>query len=169
MMTLIPWYYRWAAIGLLAASVAITAALKMHEHDQREFDAYVAQVRAAGEAQTKKTAGIVTAQTNITTDIGASYGSASARLRPRSGSGALHSTDSASRPGSGSVPAVPRAAPGADGSPADARPHPTDPPADLATCQAEYVRLREDAAQTTLQALYWQAWARREREANPGK
>lgn len=47
----IPWWGRWAALAALFAAEAAYVGLKVHAHDQEQFDAYTAQVKAVGDAQ----------------------------------------------------------------------------------------------------------------------
>lgn len=51
----LPWWGRWAAIAALAAAWGGWCALKMHEHDEAKFEAFKAEVQAAGDRQNFRT------------------------------------------------------------------------------------------------------------------
>jgi hypothetical protein len=51
----LPWWGRWVAIAALAATWGGWCALKMHQHDEAKFEAFKAEVQAAGDKQNFET------------------------------------------------------------------------------------------------------------------
>ena len=61
----VPWWGRWLAIGALVAAWSGWIALKVHAHDERELDAYKAEVKAAGDRQNAMTQQIILAHRHL--------------------------------------------------------------------------------------------------------
>lgn len=56
---LIPWWGRWAAIGVAMLASAAFGAAKMHQHDQEKYDAREVQFKLAGERQVELTQQVI--------------------------------------------------------------------------------------------------------------
>lgn len=84
----LPWWARWAALGVAMVAAAAFGAAKMHQHDQKAYDAlsaayagFKAEVAAAGKAQNDRAAAIAAHDELLKEEADDDHEAALAKLR----------------------------------------------------------------------------------------
>lgn len=146
-MPAVPLLYRWIILAVLIAASAAFGAMKMHAHDRDKYAAFVAQVKAEGQAQVEHTAQVIAKQKGITNDAATEYARRLANLRR------YYAKRVQPNPGPCPLPAVSIPAPGADETTAN----PVPPASPILGNQPDS-GLAAQCAETTLMLVSLQQW-----------
>lgn len=150
LLTPVAWYYRVAALALLAAVLIGFGWTQGAGHVEKEFDAYRLKVETAGAVQLAKNVAVTAKGVEITKESGENYAKSAAAISGLYGPGRVRNVNAGRR----AAAPVPEAPAGIADRPADVGLGAGITVAAKDACTA----LKADAATVTLQFLFLREW-----------